>query len=87
MPEHAPGGAAFRADPRTTTATLELRAFSLPGSAAAADAYLFMARVAPTWDPGEAAPSAVVLTNLTEIQRALWNSPLVDRSNYRCIDS
>lgn len=83
VPDHAPGGAAFRSDPRTTTTTIELRAFSLPGSTAAADAYLFMARVAPTWDPAEAAPTAIVMTNLSEIQKALWNSPLVDRSNYK----
>jgi hypothetical protein len=44
---------------------------------------MFMARVAPTWDPSEAEPNAPILTNSGKIMTALWNSPRVGRHNYK----
>ena len=83
VPEGAPGAAEHRADPCFTTATVELRIMSMPGSTEARDAYLFMARVAPTWDPGDPAPTAPVLTNLAKIQAAMWSSPSVRADNHQ----
>jgi hypothetical protein len=83
VPEGAPGAAEHRADPCFTTATVELRIMSMPGSTETRDAYLFMARVAPTWDPGDPAAARVpVLTNLASIQAAVWSSPSVRRDNH-----
>ena len=85
LPPGAPGRAEHVADPRFTTATLELRVFSLPGSTERDDAYVFMARAAPTWDPLDDAPTAPVLTNLSKIQRAIERSPRVTRDNHRLL--
>jgi hypothetical protein len=81
VPAGAAGAEAFLADPRNTTCAIELRIMSLPGSTAKDGSYLFMARVAPTWDPVE--PAAPVLTNLGRIQTAVWNSPRIHAENWR----
>jgi hypothetical protein len=69
-------------DPCFTTATVELRVMTMPGSTEMRDSFLFMARVAPTWDPGELESAVPVMTNQREIQRAIWNSPAVRLDNH-----
>jgi hypothetical protein len=77
-----PAGRAAGWDPRRSCATIELRITAVPGSTEGSDSYMFLARVAPRWDP--AAPdSGPVLTNLAKIQTAVWNSSGVDLDNHR----
>lgn len=85
VPDGAPGSTEQRADPCLTTATIELRIMSMPGSTETRDAYLFMARVAPTWSPDDPAPKAPILTNLSKIQAAMWSSPRVTPHNHKLL--
>lgn len=77
-----PAASAGAWDPSYTGGTIELRIMSVPGSTEAEDSYMFLARVAPAWDP--AAPeSGPVLSNQAQLQTALWNSARVDMDNHR----
>ena len=70
-------------DSRKTTGTVEIRVSCVPGSTTDADSYVFLARVAPTWDPIDGRHGRHVLTNQAYLQRALWNSPSVSEANHR----
>jgi hypothetical protein len=77
-----PAASAGQWDPSYTSGTIELRIIVVPGSTGSEDSYMFLARIAPTWDP--AAPeSGPVLSNQGHLQTALWNSPRVDLRTHR----